>query len=127
MHLNTSTILTGAVLASLTFASSASGKDFDFRYAKTDLLSHSGAVNIYHRIYDFSGILCEHQFKPPYAVKSRSIFERCVRRTVKEMVKKISHPSLDRVYQAKLILRQSSLKARPKDKKIPDDGGTLPR
>lgn len=95
------------ILVSSIHAPSVLAKDFSFQYKKSELITKSGTENIFNRILRLSEEVCDYQFEPPYAVKSHNMYQRCMRRTVKELIIDLSHPQLTRLYETKLISKDT--------------------
>jgi|GEM_PF-5141155 len=95
----------GIVIAAALFAPAAQAQEFEVRYKKTELTSFDGAVQVYQRIYETAQAHCDYQFKTFSSSKTRTRYDRCLRRTVKEIVGQIDHPNIDRAYAALPVKR----------------------
>ena len=106
MSLKRNFILAVVTFTAISVAPSAYAKDMHIRYSKAELATPVGVERVYHRIHVAAEEVCDYQFGRPYAQKSRARFERCVRRTAKEIVGMVGHPKLDSLQAARPYLRK---------------------
>lgn len=89
-----SSVLAGVVVLSAVMAGHGYANDHELRYARAELTTDSGAVEVYGRILKVAANVCDEQLGRQTLVRNRVEHDRCEAEIVEKLVNDIDDPRL---------------------------------